>query len=191
MRQLLTRVLMRCDKISLEYLEDNLDILCIAIPDLKDEVGFSQNNPWHIYNVWHHTEVALTHSNHDLETRIALLLHDIGKPHCYQDDGNIRHFKGHAQKSAEMVPKILERMGFIESEIDTIVWLVANHSTTIDVSKINKYNLEKYKKLLHIQYCDCKAYNPEKTEEVITKLDVTKAQIDKIEKSFKEERNER
>ena len=186
MRQLIKRILMKEEKMTIEYLEDNLDVLCIAIPELKAEVGFAQHNPWHIYDVWHHTEVALTHSNHDFETRLALLLHDIGKPHCYQEEGGRRHFKGHAQKSAEMVTPILQRFGFIESEIDIITWLVLNHATPIDVNKINKYNIEKYKKLLHIQYCDCKAYNPEKTEEVITKLDVTKAQIDKIEKSFKE-----
>ena len=182
MRELLKHLLMRCEDISEEYIEDNLDILCIAIPEIKDEIGFSQKNPWHIYDVWGHTKVALSYSNHDLETRIALLLHDIGKPHCFQDEGNIRHFKGHAQKSAEMVVPILEKMGFVESEIDPIVWLVSNHSTPIDVSKVNKRNIEKYKKLLHIQYCDCKAYNPEKSAEAIAKLDLIKAQIDEIEK---------
>ena len=43
---------------------------------------------------------AIKDSINDIDIRLVLLLHDIGKPFSYQEDGNIRHFKGHAQKSA-------------------------------------------------------------------------------------------
>ena len=44
-------------------------------------------------------EVALSNSNYDFEERLALLLHDIGKPFSYQDDGETRHFKELNDKS--------------------------------------------------------------------------------------------
>lgn len=56
------------------------------IPELKKTDGFDQKNPHHIYNVWEHTVKALQKSNPDLEVRIALLLHDIGKPYSYQEE---------------------------------------------------------------------------------------------------------
>ena len=186
MRTVLEHILMQSDEITIDYLEDNQDILFKVIPELNDEDGFPQKSPWHIYDVWRHTEVAVSNSNYDLEERIALLLHDIGKPHCYQDDGDVRHFKGHAQKSAEMAVRILERLGYTENQVDSICWLIAQHSTPIDVGKVNKGNLEKYKKLLHVQYCDCKAYNPEKTGVVIAKLDSIKGKMAEIEKSNRE-----
>ena len=37
-------------------------------------------------------------SPNDLDIRLALLLHDIGKPFSYQDDESGRHFKNHALK---------------------------------------------------------------------------------------------
>lgn len=187
MRALLQRILMKDKRITREYLEEESDVLFQIIPELKNEVGFAQRNPWHMYDVWRHTEIALSQSNHDFETRLALLLHDIGKPHCLQEDENgTRHFAGHAQESARMVVPILERLGFIESEIDSIVWLVANHSTPIDVSKVNKWNLAKYKKLLHMQACDCMAYNPMYVAKGLAKLEPVAAKLKKVEKSYSE-----
>ena len=50
--------------------------------NVKNEKDFSQNNPWHIYDVWNHTKTVLKNSKPDKEIRLALLLHDIGKPFC-------------------------------------------------------------------------------------------------------------
>jgi len=43
------------------------------------------------------------------------------------------------------------------------------------------------KKLLNIQYCDTKAYNPEKIETMIYRLDLIQAELLKKEKAFIEE----
>lgn len=43
------------------------------------------------------------------------------------------------------------------------------------------------KKLLNIQYCDCKAYNPEKIGSVIDRLKLIQKEIVKKERTFEED----
>lgn len=143
------------------------------IPELETEKGFLQNNPWHIYDVWDHTrKVFQSSKSDDAEIRLALLLHDIGKPHSYQDDENgVRHFRGHAQKSAEMSRDILSRLGYSEAEIGRLCFLIANHDKTIRPSQVKKSELPLFRKLLYMQYCDASGYNPEYTQGVWDRLD--------------------
>ena len=157
------------------------------IPELKDEDGFEQKNPWHMYDVWNHTLKAIEKSRPDFEIRLTLLLHDIGKPHSYQDDGEIRHFRGHSEKSAEISKDILERLGYDEKEKNEILYLIKNHSTTIETDKVNRDNLELTKKLLYVQYCDTSAYNPEYIPEAMEKLNEIGQKLIDIRESFKEE----
>lgn len=117
----------------------------------------------------------------------TLLLHDIGKPYSYQEENNIRHFKGHADKSAEIAEIVLKRLKYDDEQINSICWLIQNHSTIIETKLINKENIGRMKKLLNIQYCDCKAYNPDKIEPVIDRLNLIHAEIVKKEKSFEKE----
>ena len=123
---------------------------------------------------------ALKRSKPDLQIRMALLLHDIGKPYSYQEDGNIRHFKGHPQKSAEMAEKILHRLGYSDKEVEDIYYLIKNHDALIDVNRINENNIELTKKLLYIQYCDAYAHAPQHVDKRIKKLDTICEQIGKI-----------
>ena len=176
-------ILMSEDKLSVDYLESKKEEIFNIIPELKTEDGFDQKSNWHIYDVWKHTEVALSNSKCDFEERIALLLHDIGKPFSYQDDGDVRHFKGHAKKSAEMSEPILERLGYDKQLVDRVSFLIENHSKVINVNIVNKNNVELFEKLLDIQYCDTKAYNPEKIGPVIHRLDQIREQIEIISTS--------
>lgn len=179
---MIKEILMKYPILTLDYLEKNKDEIFRIIPELKDEENFDQKSSWHIYDVWKHTEVALTNSNMDFEERMALLLHDIGKPHCFQEDGEIRHFKGHAQKSAEISKDILKRLLSDERQINRIIFLIENHSTVINMDNVNEGNMSLYRKLLNIQYCDTKAYNPEKTEKVFKRLDEINGKLSKMEK---------
>ena len=183
-------ILMEKEKINVEDLESEKEKIFSIIPELKDEDGFDQKNIWHIYDVWKHTEVALSNSNYDYEERLALLLHDIGKPHCFQDEGEVRHFKGHAKKSAEISKSILDRIEDDEDVKNRVLFLIENHSTIIDLEKVNMKNIGLYQKLLNVQYCDTRAYNPEKIEPVIERLDGIKEKINDKENSYLKEENE-
>lgn len=181
-KEVLEKILLS-NNISLSIEKDKETIFKI-IPELKATDGFDQKNDYHIYDVWNHIAKALEKSKNDLDIRLALLLHDIGKPHSYQEENGVRHFKGHPQKSAEMAEKILKKLGYEEKQIEDICFLITNHANTIDVDKVNKENLEITKKLLHIQYCDAYAYNPKYLRPVLDKLDVIYKKIVTKEKTI-------
>lgn len=165
-------------------LETKKHILFGIIPELSAEEDFDQKHPHHCYDAWQHTVVALSHSKPDFEIRTALLLHDIAKPFCYQEDYNILHFKGHPEKGAEMAKKILTDLQYSEKEIEDICYLIKNHDTVIDVNNLDNMNLNLVDKLLHIQYCDAYAHHPDHIQKRIEILDDTKKQIEnyKIQK---------
>ena len=165
-------------------LNKNKELIFKIIPELKEEDGFDQKNKWHSYDVWEHTLVALNNSDADLETRMALLLHDVGKPSSCQEENGVRHFKGHAEKSAQMAYNILKRLGYSEAEIGRICYFIRNHSTYINIENLDENNIEMVKKLLKIQYCDASGYSQKYSEIATKKLDEIKEKIDKKEKEL-------
>lgn len=178
-REILEQIL-NCDTIS----KNEEQIIFKIIPELIDEKDFAQNNPWHIYDVWNHTKKVIQVSKPDKKIRLVLLLHDIGKPHSYQDDENgVRHFKGHSQKSADISYQILKRLGYSEEDINEICFLIANHDKTIQTETINQENLKTMQKLLYIQYCDASGYNPEYIQGVYDRLDNIFSYLKLYEKS--------
>ncbi|MFR1232283.1 MAG: hypothetical protein ACLSCQ_00885 [Evtepia gabavorous] len=70
-------------------------VLGVVIPELLPMVGFAHRNAHHCYDVWTHTAVAVDHAPR-LPLRLAMLLHDMGKPDTFSlgEDGQ-GHFYGH------------------------------------------------------------------------------------------------
>lgn len=166
-------------------LKENENLIFDIIPELKYEKGFNQKSEWHCYDVWNHTVQALINSDDNIEIRLALLLHDIGKPFSYQEEGDIRHFKNHAEKSAEISKNILARLKYSEDEILWLCFLIKNHATAIKEENLNENNIEYYKKLLYIQYCDASAYAPMYSKQIIDNLTLVKKMIETKESSYK------
>ena len=163
-----------------ESIKENEEVLFDLIPELRAEKGFDQKSPWHCYDVWDHTIHAIKNSVPDGDIRVVLLLHDIGKPFCYREDGDIRHFRGHAGKSAEIAELVLRKLGYPEGITADYCFLIRNHATTITEDMVNSANLEQYKKLLYIQYCDSGAYAPKFAKEIREKLDAVRLMLDRI-----------
>ena len=120
-----------------QIINDYREIITIFIPEIRDMFNFEQNNPYHMFNVWDHTIEVLANANlftdpNGLTLALAAFFHDIGKPHSYQDgpDG-IRHFYGHAAKSAEIADSIMRRMRFDNDTRNSVVTLVKYHDADI------------------------------------------------------------
>lgn len=120
-----------------QIINDYREIIAVFIPEIRDMFGFEQNNPYHMFDVWDHTIEVLVRANlfmdpNSLVLAFAAFFHDIGKPHSYQDgpDG-IRHFYGHAVKSAEMTDNIMRRMRFSNDVRQQVVTLVKYHDADI------------------------------------------------------------
>ncbi|MCR4593607.1 MAG: HD domain-containing protein [Clostridiales bacterium] len=155
-------------KVLLEY----SDVIAVIMPEIEDCIGFEQLNHHHIYDVYTHSVIALSHSKEDMYTRMALLLHDIGKPATatFDEEGE-QHFYSHPKKSAEISDALLRRLRFPNSDRERIVRLVAMHDTPMYVEKrwipsskrirriISQIGVEDTKRLIDIHKCDNMAQN--------------------------------
>lgn len=149
-------------------INNNLNELLDLIPELKDMIGFEHNHPYHHLDVWNHTLLALSYSPMDFDIRLVLLLHDIGKPHSYQD-AERRHFKGHPKVSSVISFNILKRLNFNDDEIIKLCYLIEQHDTMITDREING-DKELTIKKFNIQCCDILAHHPMKLEKRIKYL---------------------
>ena len=161
-------------------LKENEPVVFDIIPLLRYEKGFDQKNAWHCYDVWQHTIKAVSCSNVDFENRLALLLHDIGKPFCYQDDGAIRHFKNHALVSAQLSEVILKDLGYEGDKLNELLFLIKEHSSKIIPENISMEDLYLYKKLLDVQLCDARAYEAFHAQKATKELVKTKNMLYQI-----------
>lgn len=150
------------------------------IPELKYEKNFEQRSEWHCFDVWHHTLATIEACDLNVEDRLVMLLHDIGKPFSYQDDGEKRHFKGHADKSADISKEVLSRFNIPKENKTNILLLIKLHSSVIKEENINKDNIEFYKRLLKIKICDAKGYEIEHSKMIIDNLEKTRIKINNI-----------
>ncbi len=81
------------------------------IPALAAEAGFDQKNPHHIHDVWTHTTMAVDAAARSPVLRLAMLLHDVGKPDTFfTDQDGVGHFYGHAARGEAMADDILRRL---------------------------------------------------------------------------------
>ena len=159
-----------------EEVNKNIGFMTDIIPEISFMIGFEHNHPHHDLDVYNHTLKALSNSKSDLKIRMALLLHDIGKPFSYQDDGEIRHFYGHPKVSAEMTETILKRLGYEKEFISDIIYLVENHDKLIDTNNLDN-NIEMVKKRLEMQYADASAHREDKVKKRLDVLDKIKKEL--------------
>ena len=114
----------------LRFLRDT-GLLEVILPELSICIGFDQQNPHHTLTLDEHLFQAVHHAaGRDTSSlvRLALLLHDIGKPdrQSFSADG-IAHYYHHEGRSADLARGILERLKFSNLNTDSVVALVANH----------------------------------------------------------------
>lgn len=157
------------------------DIIVEFIPEVKYMIDFYQNNPYHYLDVFEHScEVlmACKINNADLITKLASFFHDIGKPHCYQEDEyGIRHFKGHGKVSADMTDIIMRRLKFDNNTRTKVVQLVYYHDASVEIGKkyirrwLNKIGVDQFKRLLKLRQADIMGQSELNREERLQKLD--------------------
>jgi len=91
--------------------------------------------------VWEHTLRALqtaADKQFALETRLAALFHDIGKPRTrhFSAEKQDYTFYGHDVVGAKMTKQILNRLKFPVKTLETVVKLVRNHMFFSDIERI-------------------------------------------------------
>ncbi len=156
-----------CGKNAENILLKYREVIAQCIPEIQCEFDFNQHNRHHIFDVYTHSVKAMASAKNDTNIRMALLLHDIGKPSTakYDEKGEM-HFKCHAQKSFEISEKILTELRFSNAEKDEILTLIKYHDIpfmcedmkTVSEKRVkrivSKFGKDLSLKLLEVRRCD-------------------------------------
>lgn len=133
-----------------------------VIPEILPMVGFQQRNRHHLHDVWRHTVWATQFAPTTVVLRLAVLLHDIGKPGCFTfDDSGVGHFYGHPQAGAEIAHRILLRLKFDRETTERVTLLVLSHDEMLGETeklirrRLAKYGEDVFRQLLAIKKADC------------------------------------
>jgi poly(A) polymerase len=110
----------------LELLRDG-GLLEPWLAELAPMIGQEQGG-YHIYDVFDHSTHTVDATGRDLVTRLAGLLHDVGKPSTHVLDGEGKHtFYNHPAVGAELAEGLLGRLRFSNDEVAAVSLLVRHH----------------------------------------------------------------
>lgn len=156
-----------CGDAVFEVLMTYPDVMTQLLPELQPMQGFAQNNPYHAYDVYEHTARTVQAVPADPVMRLAMLLHDSGKPACYtQDSEGIGHFHGHPAVSASIARSALTRLHVDSNTIKQVCALVTYHdsdlSPTVPCIKrwLNRLGEDMMRKLLAMKAADIRGQAP-------------------------------
>lgn len=163
-----------CGKNAYSVLSEYSDVICVFIPEMEKCVGFEQINRHHIFDVYTHSLKALEQSENDLNIRLSLFFHDIGKPYvAHFDEKGEQHYYSHPKKSAEITEEVLTRLRFDNDTKNKVVTLVKMHDSPIMLDKEDIPSKKRLKRILsqigvdltydliEIKRCDNLSQNPE------------------------------
>ena len=154
---------MLCGENILEVLLTYPDIMAEIIPGLHRCIGFLQNNPYHKFDVYAHIAHAVAaYKGDDIAVKVALLLHDIGKPFVYSEDERGRgYFYGHPRMSFRIAKnEVMGRLNFDNRTRDNILDLVLYHDAELKPSRkvikrlLSKHGADTVRQLIQVRRAD-------------------------------------
>jgi len=136
-----------------------------VLPELEgsfevDQVSVARH---HIYDVGTHLVMSLKAAGSaDPVVRLAVLMHDIGKPETYKKRDEIITFYNHEVVGARMAKRIAQRLRLPKKDIDRLWILVRHHQFTVDENQsdsslrrfIRKVGIENVEDMLELRRAD-------------------------------------
>ncbi|MBI4004897.1 CCA tRNA nucleotidyltransferase [Candidatus Roizmanbacteria bacterium] len=118
-------------------------LLKYILPELDECFSVEQKSPQrhHIYDVGTHLVMSLKHCpSKDVVTRLATLLHDIGKSKTYRKDptSSIITFHNHEVVGTQMAEKIADRLHLSNKQKDKLLTLIRYHQFTVSELQTDK-----------------------------------------------------
>ena len=165
-----------------DYLRQAYDmgVTAVILPELDRCMETPQNHPHHCYTVGEHILHSLWGVPAVKDMRLAMLLHDIGKPRTLETDSQgITHFHGHPAVSARMAEEILRRLKLDNDTIITVRRLVEFHDYGNNVPPtpaivrraMNRIGEDIFAKLLIIKRADIMAQSEYRHREKLELVD--------------------
>lgn len=116
----------------------NCGLLEEIIPELMDGYGMVQKGH-HIDDVWTHNLKTLDNCNtKDPITKLAALLHDVGKPKSMKGEGQDRTFHNHEIIGSRMATSVGKKLKLSNKELEQLFKLVRWHMFTTEATQTDK-----------------------------------------------------
>ena len=150
-------------------------------------MALEQNDPWHCWGGWEHTIHALEAAPADVTLRLAMLLHDIGKPACRStDEKGIDHFYGHPAVSAQLADQMLRALKFDNKTRERVALLVERHDARLRPGSqavrrwLGRLGPEAFFQLLEVERADNMGQDLEKVRDRLDELGEIGAKAERI-----------
>lgn len=162
------KILLTNKKGTLQFLRD-ANVLCEILPGYDRIYDYPQHTPWHCYDIFKHTDIALDHTENDpLENKLAIIFHDVGKPDCetFDKDG-IAHYKKHALLSERIAYDVMKQLTYDHQTIQRVCTLIHYHDYYVTLTRsvlrrfLSKFdhNIPFALQVLDVQLADDQAKN--------------------------------
>ena len=150
----------------------------IVLPEFDQLMTTGQETPHHMYSVGEHTLHAMKNIRADKILRLAMLLHDMGKPALKTvDEAGVAHFKKHALESERIAENVLRRLKFDNDTIRKVTRLVRCHDLRMPATAksvrraMNQIGEELFPYYMEVRRTDVLAQSMYQREEKIENLD--------------------
>lgn len=156
-----------------------LGLTAVFLPEFDTAMQTEQNHPHHCYSVGKHIIKSICEIEADPVLRLAMLLHDIGKPKTLTiDEEGKTHFHGHPAVSERMGVAIMRRLKMDNDTIRKVSVLVRYHdygnalpATEKTVRRaLNKIGDDLFDDFLKVKEADVYAQSDYLREEKIEKI---------------------
>lgn len=109
---------------------DATTLLVRILPQLEAGKGMQQGG-WHSHDVFGHSLLTASLAPVELVSRLAALLHDVGKPACHELRDGKPTFIGHQEVGATMAGPALRRLRYSGEVIESVTKLIRLHMRPI------------------------------------------------------------
>lgn len=161
-------------------------VFSVFLPELTDLITFSENG-FNRPNLWETTLKSVANVSKEPALRLAMLLHDIGKPFCFtQEKEGILHFYGHAEKSSALAGTILRRLRLDHASISRITQLIRLHKialvpTSIGIRRLlSRIGEESFRQLLEMKRAELSAQAAHEKSKQLDLLDEVQTTLEQV-----------
>ena len=106
---------------------DDIGLLNILLPELKQTQNIEQPKPYHDNDVYRHTMDVVDNIQADLLLRMTALFHDIGKSITKSEKNGKISFINHETIGSQLAKQILIRLKYPMAFIKKVCFLIENH----------------------------------------------------------------
>lgn len=148
------------------------EVFAVFLPEIRPCFDFNQKNPYHHLDVWEHIALSVENGEPDPVVRLALLLHDVGKPARFTlDEAGCGHFYGHPGEGARMAAAALRRLRFDRHTAERVETLVHWHDADLPPEPktvrrwLGRIGPEALEQLTLVKEADALAHHPKVAQE--------------------------